>query len=227
MNLSTKATTWLSLTKKVVASALIGFGALLAAQAASAAVVIDIDTRVTGSPAPDVTVARLTLTQNGTDVDAVLENLIGNLGVLAANAFITELEFSYDGNPAIMPASFSGFGGTQVISQSDVTVNPPGQNAGYDFFLNIDYPNSNNADRFVNGETSTWKISGVTEADFQQLVSGSGPDALALVHIQGLTGGGSVKYVGDGENQVPEPATAALLGLGMLCFAGARRRKHS
>ena len=227
MNLSTKATTWLSLTRKVAASTLIGFGALLAMQAASAAVVIDIDTRVTGSPAPDVTVARLTLTQNGANVDAVLENLIGNLGVLATNAFITELEFSYDGNPVITSGAFGNFGGTQVITQSDVTVNPPGQNAGYNFFLNIDYPTSNNADRFVNGEISTWKISGVTEADFQQLVSGEGPDALALVHIQGLTGGGSVKYVGDGENQVPEPATAALLGLGMLCFAGARRRKHS
>lgn len=237
MNPSKETTGWFALTRKAVAGALIGLGGLLAAQAASAAVIIDIDTYVTGNPANpgNVTVARLTLAQNGANVDFTLENLVNNLpGGIGDDAFISELEFSYDGNPPITPASFANFGGSQPIAQSDVSVNPPGQNAGYDFYLNIDFPTSGNPNavpgRFFHGEISTWTIMGVTEADFLTLVSGSGPNALALVHIQqvgaGTGGNGSLKYVGDGGNDVPEPGTLALLGLGLLGFAGARRRKQ-
>jgi hypothetical protein len=237
MNCNKETTGWLALTRKVAASTLIGLGGLLASQAASAAVIIDINTYVTGNPANpgNVTVARLTLAQNGSNVDFTLDNLVNNLpGGLGDDAFISELEFSFDGSPSITSASFTNFGGSQPITQSAVTVNPPGQNAGYDFYLNIDFPTSGNPSavpgRFFHGETSTWTILGVTEADFLTLVPGSGIDALALVHIQqvgaGRGGNGSLKYVGTGPNEVPEPGTVALLGLGLLGFAGARRRKQ-
>ncbi|HEU4854893.1 MAG TPA: PEP-CTERM sorting domain-containing protein [Nitrosospira sp.] len=52
-----------------------------------------------------------------------------------------------------------------------------------------------------------------------------------MVHIQG-TGGDSLKYVGseaappqEDPGTVPEPATLALLGLGMASLAWMRKRK--
>jgi len=215
---------------------------LMTAPLAASALVIDINTYLTGSSAgSNVTVATLTLTQNGNSVDFRFENSIGSLGTITNNAYIAGLLFSYDGSPLLKSSSFWNFAGTQQAPEK-ININPKGVDAGYDFYLDLDYPTSNKnpALRFTDGEYSTWTVSAadgvsaVLVSDFTTLVTANGndkPASLAMVHIQG-TEGGSLKYVGseavppqEDPGTVPEPATLALLGLGMASLAWMRKRK--
>lgn len=225
---------------RLIAGALTG-AVLMTVPLAASALVIDINTYLSGnSDGSNVTVAKLTLTQNGNSVDFRFENSIGNLGTIANNAFISGLLFSYDGSPLLTSSSFANFGGTQLVAAADFGINPPGKDAGYDFYLDLHYPasNQNPALRFTDGEYSTWTvsaangISAVLVSDFTILVSANGkPDSLAMVHIQGAEGD-TLKYIGSGATSsqedpgtIPEPATLALLGLGMASLAWMRQRK--
>src|SRR5690349_20439103 len=231
---------------RLITGALTG-AVLMAAPLAASALVIDINTYLTGNPVgSNVTVATLTLTQNGNSVDFKFENFVSNLGAIGDDAFISGLLFSYDGSPQLTSSSFGNFGGTQLVAAADFGINPPGKDAGYDFYLDLDYPtgNNNSALWFTNGEYSTWTVSAadgistVLVSDFTTLVTSTGkPASLAMVHIgqvgAGPGGSGVLKYVGSEANTppqqdpgtVPEPATLALLGLGMASLAWMRKRK--
>lgn len=221
---------------KFITGALMGIGIMTIPLSASA-LMIDINTYVTGSPVSGTaTVATLTLTQTGANVDFKLSNSVSNLpGNIGDDAFISQLLFSYDASPVLTSASFSNFGGTQSIEQVDI--DPSGKNAGYDFYLELEYPTTS-ANRFLNGEFTTWTISNVAVSDFIGLVSGSGTAGLAMVHIQqvgaGPGGRDSLKYVGnvgtpppppDPQNPVPEPVSLALIGIGLLSLSVMRKRK--
>ena len=224
---------------RLITGALTG-AVLMTVPLAASALVIDINTYLTGgSGGSNVTVATLTLTQNGNSVDFRFENSIGNLGTIANNAFISGLLFSYDGSPLLKSSSFGNFGGTQLVVAADFG-NPSGKPAGYDFYLDLDYPTSNKnpALRFTDSEYSTWTVSAadgistVLVSDFTTPVTANGkPASLAMVHIQG-TQGDFLKYVGneavppqEDPATVPEPATLGLLGLGMASLAWMRKRK--
>jgi hypothetical protein len=204
---------------------------------AASAFTIDINTFLTGSVnTTNATVATLTLTQNGANVDFSFANSVHNLaGNVGDDAFISKLLFSYDGQ--LGGAPFSNFGGTQLVSANNFTINPNGKDAAYDFYLDLGLPTSANGNRFFDGEVATWTINNVLVGNFTHPVSGSGVDALALVHIQqvgaGVGGTGSLKYIGNQSVEinptvtVPEPGTVALMGLGLLGLGFATRRKFN
>ncbi len=83
---------------KSLAGALVGLGLMAAALPASA-LLIDINTYVTGSLMSGVaSVGQLTATQNGANVDFSFSNSVNNLhGGIGDDAFISKLLFSYSG----------------------------------------------------------------------------------------------------------------------------------
>jgi len=231
--------------KSIIKNAIAGLSLMLTPIFAYATLVIEIDTYVTGDTGSNpgtATVATLTITQNGPNaVNFNFENSVNNLpGGIGDDAFISRLEFTYDGTPLFSTLTFNNFGGSQVVTSADFGL--AGIDASYDFYLDLDYPTSGgpSSDRFFNGENSTWTITStelLSESDFSVLVSGSGPDSLAMVHIQqvgeGKGGDFSLKYVGDactdcggtGDTGIPEPGTLLLLGAGVWGLSLARRRK--
>ena len=176
-----------------VAGALVGLG-LMAATLPASALLIDINTYVTGSlVSGSASVGQLTLTQNGSHVDFSFSNSFNNLqGGIGDDAFISELLFSYNGPVSLTSASFSNFGGTQLVTANDFDINPSGNDAGYDFYIGLDFPTSSSA-RFTNGEVTSWTIRNVLLDDFLNPVTGSGTASVAMLHIQqvgaGLGGG--------------------------------------
>jgi hypothetical protein len=223
---------------RALAGVISGLGLMAVALPASA-LLIDINAYVTGSVVSGTaSVGQLAATQNGADVDFSFSNSVNNLqGGIGDDAFISKLLFSYAGASALTSASFVNFGGTQLVTANDFDINPLGQDAGYDFYIGLDFSTKSSA-RFVDGESSSWTIRNVLLDDFMNPLTGSGPASSAMVHIQqvgaGAGGESSLKYVAsDGEvppqeipsNPIPEPGSLVLTLLGLLGLAGLRMRK--
>lgn len=182
----------------------------------------DFDTYITGDTPAGTSWATLTISDNG--ADNVLIRLDHN-ATSATGQFITDLWFNLDPfvtvtqlNPT--PANkFNAF----VASQNNVG------SAGLNFDLNQSFKTTNaggGASRLKPGEFATFELtgSGLDSSDFLSLSSGNG-NFIAMIHLQGIDGGGSVK-LGAGENftPVPEPATMGVLGLGLAALLRRKRK---
>ncbi|WP_284162906.1 VPLPA-CTERM sorting domain-containing protein [Frigidibacter sp. SD6-1] len=198
-----------------VAGAITGLTLGLAASGASA-LTINFDQYITGTNLGQTTLATLTATQNGNNVDMVFTNtsIVGGSG-----AFDTALQMMYNGSTAgisvlwtggVQVSSFTLGGGIGPYNPWDLVVNWATSNKG------------NGALRLNVGESSAFTLVG---AQLSNLFfgSGSGSNPSAMIHVQGLTGGGSTKY---GPSPVPVPAAGVLLigALGGLGLAARRRR---
>lgn len=154
----------------------------------------------------------------------VLSDLAGGNGVsfsltatLPAGAFIDYLKFNGPGG------SFSAASGAglQTIASGAYGTNT---DAGLSFVWKLDFPNSNGkgSDRFLNGDTAGWTITG-SGLDVSDFAFSSGSPM--LLHVNNAFAADSVK-LGLATAPVPEPQTYAMLlaGLGLLGAAVRKRR---
>ncbi len=215
----------------------LGLGLMFAASGAYAqSYVMNFSTPL-NSGAPAATVAILTLTQDGSDVDFSLTKM--GVSGLGSSSFISELSLSYFG-PTLPGSSFSSIGSSQTIGS--FTFNPPGRNAGYNFDVQVQFPTSNGkkSDRFLDDDVASWTLTNTNVSSFLTSISGSGANAYGMVHVQGITNTDpfsiasfsdtSLKYVvtqGGLISPVPEASAWAsmLVGLGVIGLLLTRRNK--
>ncbi|MCY1127895.1 VPLPA-CTERM sorting domain-containing protein [Frigidibacter sp. RF13] len=195
------------------AGVIAGLALGLAASGASA-LTVNFDQYITGTNLGQTTLATLTATQNGNNVDMVFTNtgIVGGTGT-----FDTALQMMYNGSTSGISLLWTG--GVQV---SNFTLGGGiGPFNPWDLVVNWATSNSNGgANRLNVGEFSSFTLVG---AQLSNLFFGSGSNPSAMIHVQGLTGGGSTKY---GPSPVPVPAAGFLLfgALGGLGLAARRRR---
>ncbi len=85
--------------------------------------------------------------------------------------------------------------------------------AGLSFNVKVDFRVAPPPARLLPGNSSTFKLFGVSESDF------AGLNDSAMVHIQGLPDGGSSKVI------APEPGSLIAIGTGLASLLGLRRRR--
>ncbi len=200
--------------KKILLPALVGFGALMSFASASAAIVFEFGTIVTGAPAGGPLYARLTISNAGTDTVSLFFENTAALPAAAGQA-VHRLHLNVD--PFIA--------GLTVTSADphfeDFDYTQDGQNdAGSHFDLQINLDIAPPADRFLPGDTMTMTATatGLTENNFLALSTGT--PRQAMVHLISIPPNGDSAKV---TTPVPEPATMAALGLGVVALL--RRRK--
>ncbi len=201
--------------KVTAAVAGVAFG--LIATTASA-LTLNFDQYITGTNLGQTTLATLSATQNGSNVDMVFTNT-GIAG--GTSTFDTVLQMMYNGSTAgISLVQTGGVAITSFILGGGIGPYNP-----WDLVVKWGTSNSNNGVARLNiGEYSAFTLVG---ANLSNLFFGSGSNPNAMIHVQGLTGGGSTKY-GPSLAPVPLPAAGFLLlaGLGATGFV-ARRRKRA
>jgi hypothetical protein len=141
-----------------------------------------------------------------------------NTGIAGGTrTFDTALQMMYNGSTSgisliqtggVAISSFTLGGGVGPFNPWDLVVNWATSNAG------------GGVNRLNVGEWSSFTLVG---AQLSNLFFGSGSNPSAMIHVQGLTGGGSTKY---GPSPVPLPAAGFLLfgAMGGLGLFAARRK---
>lgn len=192
------------------------FASAIAANAAS--YTFNFTSLVTGDPPGGTNIASLTIADSG--ANQVLVTLNHN-ATSSAGQFITQLWFNLD--PFQVPTQtnrspIGKFNGTIVAALNGVG------SAGVNFDLEQAFETSNSGggvNRLKPGESISFNLSGsgLDAGDFVSKSTGNRTDLYAMIHLQGIAGGLSAKI-----GAVPEPATMAVLGLGLVPVLRRRRK---
>lgn len=181
---------------------------------ASADELMSFDKLITGAtpigPAPW---GRLSLTDSAPNQVTLT---LANLMTASSGQFISRLLLNAQSLPSDL-TMVSRDSKVQSLSWGTNAYN----NAGYTFDLKFVFPTSNNSgERLAGGESATLTLRG-TGLSARSLVSlSNGPDGsvTGMIHIQNIAGeSGKVAAV-------PEPASLAALGLGVVALARKRRK---
>jgi len=201
--------------KRILLPALVGIGAFVGFSSASAAIVFDFGSIVTGAPQGGPLYARITLTNAGADtVSILLENTAQTpaaTGQAIMRALLNVDPFVTGLNVTSGSSKFTGFS----ISQD-------GENdAGSFFDLRLSFATAM-GNRVLPGDSvlMTATGTGLTESSFNTVSGGVAREG--MIHLINIPPDGLSAKVSTG---VPEPATFAALGLGALALVRRRRRK--
>ncbi len=202
--------------KRFLYVALAGIGAVSCFSSASASIVFEFGSIVTGAPAGGPLYARLTISNAGADtVSLVLENTASMPE--ADGQAIHRMHLNID--PFIGNFSVTSLDPHFV----DFNLSQDGQNdAGSKFDVQINFDIAPPADRFLPGDTVSMTATGtgLTESNF--LPMSAGTPRQAMVHLISIPPDGDSAKV---TTPVPEPASIAALGLGALALLRKRRKK--
>ncbi|HET6573726.1 MAG TPA: hypothetical protein VFG68_09010 [Fimbriiglobus sp.] len=161
-------------------------------------------------------------------VQLTMENLLQS-----SSEFVPGWFFNFDpaqNASSVLTFTFSSGQAAQAVNSGVNTASTPGQ--GGDFDIEFAFENANNANRFTQGETSVYLItgSGISAASFNFPSVNEQNAFVSVFKVQGIqTSPGSGEVAGGPAppSPVPAPPTAILAGLGVLGFggwAGLRRR---
>jgi len=187
-----------------------------AASSASAQIVWDFDVLVTGDLPQGTDWATLTISDTATDEVTLT---LDHNSTSASGQFLTEIWLNLTTIPGDMSVSFGS--PVQFVVWGDDAF-PQVANL---WDVDIMFVTNNEGNRLVPGGSATWIMTGtgLDSTDFSTLstqIDGVDP-MFGLLQLQGIPGDLSGKLT------IPEPASFAVLGLGIVALIGRRRRRLS
>jgi hypothetical protein len=182
--------------------------------------------QVPNSPGSNTVFATALFADAGAGQVTLTMNVLNNL---SAGAYVNDWYF----NVSSAPLSGITFvpGGVQALNVENGVDAFKADGTGGDFDFAFHF-NTSNPGQLAQGSASVYALSGtgITASSFNAFSVNAGPGGpyVSAVHVQGYQENGGSVWIGGtsgggGGTQIPEPATLALIGLGLFGIAATRR----